>query len=519
MGALNQALGQRVTLIGDSDTSINQFHHASIVLRVTGGAAGNQLSSLKFAGVEVLGSTVTWATNNNATAGSLAAAINKNGWVGVAIDADTTNFLLAIGPPGGTPPINGPNAGRWDQGGPVVTGTGTGTFTVSVYEGNGERGWWSWFQALTRHYFQTVDNIAISGHRLVDNIANVKALGIDSDLAVVHVGINDIAYGGRSASDVFAEWQTLIKEIRKYDPAILAIGLPPGIPPTFQNAVNASQVQKFNRLLFDYVRNDRTGRIDFVPLGTEILNPASANGNLLAGFIGNDLIHTNTLGGYSLGRDLKNAIGNLLPANRFLAMSVVDNPVISASAAGVLASGVGLFINAPVTNLAGGWTGTTVGGTTAFVAPAQRTYALDGDNFGKNQGIDHLNSGTGADFFSISTASFSPNLAVGDAVYGEMDVKYAITSGVGVRTIQLALLITTPPLIHIMHDLGSWTNFFGSGADLVALPEGFVATLRTPVIEPLVVAPTAATLQLQMWAHNAAGQSVVTAARAGAYKV
>lgn len=517
------APGRRVVLIGDSDTSVNQLHHGAVVLRVVGGSAGNVLSSLTIGGVQVLSAPVTWTTNNNNTAGLLAAAITANGWIGIAVNPATTNFVLAAGPPAplGSPPKSGPSAGYWGQGGPVVRGTATGTFTINVFEGHSDRGWWSWFQVLNGQYFDLINNAAISGYRLADNIRDLGAAfsGFDANVAVVHVGINDIAYDGRSAASAFEDWKILIERVRNYAPDIWCIGLPPGISPVFSSAVNAAQVQTFNRLISDYVRRDTRGGLEFFAIGHELLDPADAAGDLLAAFIGSDDIHVNSSAAYKMGKDLYLAAGHLLPKNRVLYQSIVDNPAISASALQRLPSGVGLFVNAPASNLAGGWVSVSTAGTTAFIAPAQRTFAADGDNYGENQGIDHINSGTGADFMSISTASFNGVLAAGDALYGQMDIDYAITSGAGLRSIILALLVSEGPITHIMHCLGNWANFFGSGTDLIALPEAFSGTLRTPIIEPLPIAPSAATLQLQMWAHNAAGRSVVTAACAGVFKV
>lgn len=502
---------RRAVLIGDSDTSINAFHHASVIMRVVGGVAGNVLSSLTIGGVEILHQPVQWTTSNDATAALVATAIGNNPrqWTGVP---GGTNFFLAVGPPGSG--INGPSAGYWGQAGPRVRAVATGAFSINVFEGAGERGWWNWFQVLNGQYYNMVNNGAISGYRLRDNLVHLPDALRDSDagVAIVHAAVNDVGYDGVPATTAFAAWKELIDETRKYVPSILSIGLPPGVPPVFSNAVNAAQLNKFNRLVSEYCRAANHD-ILFVPIGGDLVDGTNTAGNLLASMIGSDGIHLNTSAAYKVGKEIYTALSSLIPKNRLLYHNRVDEKGISASVLQKLAAGVGLFINTPASGVAGGWTAVPTTGTNLFSVVA-RTMNADGDTAGNNQLMDHTNSGGSADFTALSTASFHANLAKGESVYADAEIEYAITNGVGMRTIQLVVLVTCPPITHIMHAMGSWVNLIGSAGDLVPLPEGFAGTYRTPIIEDLSVAPTAATLQLQTWAHNAAGQSVVKIGRA-----
>lgn len=515
----NRYRQRRVVLFGASQTSLEQFHYYAVVLRVTGGAAGSVLTSLTIGGVEVLIRPVEWATSNNNTADLLQAAIGANGWVG---QDGGTNFVLAAGPPQGG--SNGPNAGYWGQGGPVVRGVATGTFQVSVLEGHSDRGWFGWFNALAGMPFTVVNNAGISGSDIADvtRRADAALVGFDADIAVVEVLGRTIP---PNASSAFALWKKLIEKLRRYGLRIVVVGAPPGLPGILTSAQGSAEICKFGRLIAQFCQNDPEGDIEFYQTGLSMVDPASAAGDLFANLHGNDTIHQNSAGGYTMGRDLFNAWGKFLPSPRQLVHSKVDEPVSSPTSLQRMPAGLGLFQGTGGTldtestgSLATAWTDITVGGTNVY-SKAARTFAVDGDNIGDNQICTHTNSG-GSDFVQFATtSSFHGNFGIGDSIYADAEVAYTLTSGVGLRNVALVLTVVEGPIAHIMHAGGSWGGLFGTGNDNVALPESFKITRRTPIVENLPVAPSLVTLGVQMWSHAAAGVSAVKVGRAAVWKV
>ncbi len=350
-------------------------------------------------------------------------------------------------------------------------------------------GYLTWVNILTRHRFHCPPeyNFGISGDATANVVARLTTiLAAQPNVAIVHIGTNDIANGATYATTI-ANLTTIYDALASIGCVIVAVPITGRSTP---NTLASDAVRQKGLAINEWIRRNARTRLGFyvADCGLVFDDPTSAAWADRSG-VTVDGLHSSTNGAYILGNRITTILTTLYPdwllpySNRLDTYDVTNNPSgsiltngdMNGSTAAGVASG----------NIATGWTDTFSALNGATAAYSKVTLA-DGRNAVQLDLSGNMNGSNGMVLLN-GTVAFA-SVSAGDNIQASVDVSIGANSGI--VACQISLQATISSVLKFARE-GTYDGAY------VIPTAGFSGTLMTPKL-PCPAGPTTAALILRV---------------------
>lgn len=429
--AAGPSLGNRLGLAGDSLTAfggspINATATANDrVVTVT--AANHGL---------VVGRPVIFHLSTTQT------AYNGAWKVASVIDKDTFTYVSKVAPTG-------------------PSGAGC---TIITSRGTTSAAWWFWMNYFLNGAFDIVVNAGVGSNTSTMLLARLDdIIAYRLDYCTVLIGTNDIRYAVSTAAGLglgapeqaaaaLAAREQAFENIKQICLRLLAEGTTPIlstlIPTAGTEASFAVAMPQFIAIN-DQIRTLalQNRGIILVDSFAEIVDNSATDNRAVDGYLQTDKVHIRSEGAIRMGRAAANAVRPFMPVPRPLIGSNADakayspnssnrlnNPLLVRSG-GTASTGV----TGGASGVAENWQATNSGTATSTVSLVDRTIAVHGDNYGKNQRVVMVAAAAG-DTSILRTTPVITDFTEGDDFY--CDFYFAASAGTNVQYVLMNCQLT-----------------------------------------------------------------------------
>ena len=315
-------------------------------------------------------------------------------------------------------------------------------------------GWFNWLQLLSENTFSLLNNAGVSGNttQMMNARIETDVISYKPKYTFVLGGINNIGTNNDSVSTIIADLQLIYTKLKNEKIHVFCLTiLPLYTGHANVNATNTGKIQDVNKWIREWCQlNDGFTLIDTY---AAVIDPGSATGVALSGYLRTDNIHPSAKGARAMGAAAYAVTNKFIQKTAHHVMAYTDsyaynsaskqqapNPTMTGSG-GSTVNGAGGTLTA--TTVAASWTAGFSAGTAGdacTLTTAQRTVAADGDTIGSNQVCTISSAGATTNVKVRNTglaAQFSPS----DRVYAE--AYFSVKNMVNVKGVHLYLFITS----------------------------------------------------------------------------
>jgi len=370
------------------------------------------------------------------------------------------------------------------------------------------------FTYATGRFIQMVFNAGL-GSETIDGLYARRARDIyakSPDIVHLLIGTNNLRGAKEPADAAFAKLKLLVDDILSQGVRVILGTLLPisSADVSFSEVVGgftgAQRNRQFNTMVRAYATTD--SRIILADYAKAVINPSSTTGeadlNKLA-----DTVHPNALGAYSMYSLVLDPILERLGIPAIpLVSTAADTYELDSSSKNVTRNP--LFVTgggtkgASVTEGSGagtsvgfGWAVDTTGAATAVASLVPRTVANDGDALGNNQVLAATFTGSGQTAFIRSALPFTNQIAAGDVLHTELELK--VSGGSNINSLAISFYYTIGGVNYNYQ----WCANSSSG---INLPSVFKVRVKTPKFK--VAAGTVTGYQVNVTAASAGAGGV-----------
>lgn len=189
----------------------------------------------------------------------------------------------------------------------------------------------TWARGFLGNRLLILYNAGIGGNTTTQMLARITTdvTSYNPQWVSVFAGINDII-AGSSAASILTNLLSIYTQLNALDIKVIAMTvLPLEIGHTSYSVANNEKIQAINFGIKTYCKQNPV--MYFVDSYKTIVDPNSATGQPLTGYLSTDHIHPSGIGSLAIGREFADILDDVMPEVNTLPDSASDNRVTSAT--------------------------------------------------------------------------------------------------------------------------------------------------------------------------------------------